>query len=302
MIISASYKTDIPAFYGEWFVERLNAGYCTVLNPNARRVSRVSLDPSDVDGFVFWTKNLGPFLRCLPPVARMGRPFFVQYTINDYPRALESDVTPLTHAIRHVKEVVGDYGVGTVVWRYDTIVMSSLTPADFHLRTFARIARSLEGLADEVVVSFMHIYRKTRQNLVEAARECGFKWTLPSASQRSELLAQLVDIGKRHGVMLSVCSQPEGFVPGAHVARCMDARRLSKLAGEPIRARLRGNRSGCGCYVARDVGEYDTCPQGCVYCYAVHDQTLAKRRFKLHDPDSESLSPPPPESQPATPP
>src|SRR5439155_20824824 len=99
MIISASYKTDIPAFYGEWFVNRLRAGYCKTVNAYNKRISRVRLDRDAVDGFVFWTKNLGPFLRHLPTVAALDRPLRLQYTINGYPRASDTTVTPTKRSV-----------------------------------------------------------------------------------------------------------------------------------------------------------------------------------------------------------
>ena len=143
MIVSASYKTDIPAFYGEWFINRLKAGYCCVRNPYGSGSFRVSLRPEDVDGIVFWTRNIGPFLPRLPEVRRRGIPFVVQYTINAYPRALDAAVPDAGRSIEHMKALHGEYGPRVAVWRYDTIVYSSITPPDFHLRNFERIAREL---------------------------------------------------------------------------------------------------------------------------------------------------------------
>lgn len=290
MIISASYKTDIPAFYGEWFEKRLEAGYCKVTNPyNRRQVRRISLLPEDVDGFVFWTKNLGPFEKRLVRVAEFGRPFIVQYTITGYPRELESSVVDAERSIRHVKTIAGRYGPKAAVWRYDPILFSSLTPVDFHLQNFERLAGALEGSCDEVVISFAQIYKKTARNLDQAARDFGFFWEDPADEVKRSLASRLAEIAKAHGMRLSVCSQRKYIVPGAQAARCVDARRLAVLGGRPIRARLKGNRPDCGCYQSADVGEYDTCPHGCVYCYAVLNRDLALRRYKIHDPESEFL-------------
>lgn len=293
MIISASYKTDIPAFYGKWFVNRLRAGYCKMVNPYNHRVHRVRLDPEYVDGFVFWTKNAGPFLRHLRTVRAHGRPFIVQYTINGYPRALESHVLSARKNVEHARRIAGEYGPSVVVWRYDTILLSSLTPPEFHFANFAKLSRALAGTVDEVVISFMHLYAKTERNLAAAAAANGIEWWDPSLEEKRALTRRLVHIAEEHGIRLSVCAQPANLVPGASEARCVDADRLEAIGGASIQARLRGNRAKCGCFESRDIGEYNTCPQGCVYCYAVADTALARARFKQHDPASEFLFAPP---------
>src|SRR6185312_13236388 len=124
MIISASYRTDIPAFYGHWFMNRLRAGYCMMTNPYNGKPIRVSLAASDVDGLVFWTKNIGPFLRHLPEIRRLGYPFMVQHTINGYPRQLESRVMRPTRTVEHVKRLADEYGPDVAVWRYDPILFT----------------------------------------------------------------------------------------------------------------------------------------------------------------------------------
>jgi len=289
MIISASYKTDIPTFYGDWFMNRLRAGYCRVLNPYSGRASSVSLRREDVDGFVFWTKNLGPFMKHLPIVRAAGFPFIVQYTINGYPRELEFNVTDARRSVEHVRQVSLEFGNRVVVWRYDTILISSLTPVDFHLQNFQRLAIGMRGLVDEVVISFMHLYQKTQRNLDRAAQEYGLSWRLPTDEEKLRLTADLLEIARRHDMTLSICSQPSYLIPGVREARCVDAPRLEDVGGGRIVAALKGNRRECGCFESRDIGEYDTCPHGCIYCYAVRNQALAKQRFAKHDPLSEFL-------------
>lgn len=290
MIISASYKTDIPAFYGEWFENRLEAGYCKVANPyNRRQISRISLLPEDVDGFVFWTKNLGPFEKRLERVGEFGRSFTVQYTITGYPRELERTVIDADRSVRLFRAVAEMYGPKAAVWRYDPILFSSLTPAEYHLENFERLAGALEGAADEVVISFAQIYKKTARNLDLAARDFGFTWEDPPDEVKLDLAARLVEMAGACGMRLSVCSQRRYIVPGAKAAQCVDARRLTAMGGRPIRARRKGNRPDCRCYESADVGEYDTCPHGCVYCYAVLHRDLALKRYKKHDPEGEFL-------------
>lgn len=291
MIISASYKTDVPTFYGEWFMNRLRAGYCKMVNPYNRRVIRLSLLPEAVDGFVFWTKNIGPFIRHLPEVRQLGFPFILQHTINGYPRELEQAVVDAPKAVDYLKQIADTFGPRVNVWRYDTIINSSLTPREFHIETFAHIASALQGVTDEVVISFAHLYSKTQRNLQRAAAECGFSWSDPSDEWKQRLTGELATLAASHHIRLTVCSQPQFIVEGCAEARCVDAERLTDVSGKRIMACLKGNRQECGCYESRDIGEYDTCPHGCVYCYAVQNQELAKARYKQHDPLSESLFP-----------
>ena len=293
MIVSASYKTDIPTFYGDWFINRLRAGFCKTLNPYNRQIGRVSLKPDDVQGFVFWTKNVGPFIGHLAEVRRRGFPFVVQHTINAYPRVLEEAVVDAAKSVEHVRRLAEEYGPRVCVWRYDTIIESSATPRDFHVRTFSRLAKELQGVTDEVVISFAHIYEKTLRNMNRAADAKGFTWSDPSDDWKRGLLVELTEIAASNRIKLTVCSQPQYIVPGSGEARCVDAARLNEIGGTAFRVKLKGNRKECGCYEARDIGEYDTCPHGCVYCYAVKNRDLALERFRQHDPDSEFLFPPP---------
>jgi hypothetical protein len=292
MIISASYKTDIPAFYGRWFRNRLQAGYCKMVNPyNAHQVFRVSLQPEDVDGIVFWTKNVGPFMDGLADVHARGIPFIVQHTINGYPRSLESRVTHAEKSVEHFRRVADTYGSKRAVWRYDTIVFSSETSPDFHRRNFERLATALKGSTDEAVVSFAQVYKKTLRNMNEAADKHHFTWEDPSDDVKLALLRDLAKIATAHGITIKVCSQKAYAVDGVGEARCVDAERIMAVAGHWMESKLKGNRKECGCFHSKDIGDYDTCPHGCVYCYAVRSTDLAASRFRQHDPDGEFLYP-----------
>jgi hypothetical protein len=164
MIISASYRTDIPAFYGDWFMNRLRAGYCKVINPYGRQVSHVSLAREDVDGFIFWTKNLRPFADHLPEIKERGFPFVVQFGINGYPREFETSVIDPKVSVALLHRICGTFGTRVCVWRYDTIVISNLTPFEWHPRNFEALASEVQGATDEVVISFLHPYKKTARH------------------------------------------------------------------------------------------------------------------------------------------
>jgi hypothetical protein len=288
MIISASYKTDIPAFYGQWFINRLRAGYCMMRNPMNRRPIRVPLTTGDAEGIVFWTKNFRPFVKHVDAVAEMGYPFTVQYTINGYPKSLEFNVVDWKHSVETARTLASRFGPRCVVWRYDTIIMSKETPLAFHIDNFQRIADGLQGAVDEVVISFMQLYRKTARNLDAMARESGNNWDDPPVDVKRDLARRLFDMAEQRGMVLTICSQPD-LVSVQPPARCIDARRLSDVAGRTLFIKTAGNRPGCECAASRDIGDYDTCPHGCVYCYAVRSNDLAIRRFRDHDPKSEYL-------------
>jgi hypothetical protein len=291
MIVSASYRTDIPAFYGDWFLGRLEAGACEVANPYGGPAYRVPLVGPEAEGFVFWTRNIAPFGAALEAVAARGLPFVVHYTITGYPRALEASVIPAARSVALVRALAARYGPRAVVWRYDPLLITSLTPPAWHRKTFAGLAAALAGATDEVVLSFAQVYRKTRANTERAARQHGFTWHDPAPAEKRALLAELAGLARAQGLKASLCAQPELLDEGLggaglrggglQAARCIDAGRLSDVAGRVIEVRTKGNRPGCLCAQSRDIGAYDTCPHGCVYCYAVSRPEAAKRRHRV---------------------
>ncbi len=289
MIVSASYRTDIPAFYGRWFLERLREGACRVVNPYGGPDSEIPLTPEAVEGFVFWTRNAKPFLPALTEVRTRGFPFIVQYTVTGYPRELEPSVVPADQAVAVIAELARCYGKRAVVWRYDPVFVTSLTPPAWHRTHFAELAAALAGSSGEVVLSFAQIYAKTRVNSDRAAERHGFFWSDPEPAEKLALLRDLAAIAADHGITPTLCTQPELAASGIAPARCIDAVRLADVAGRPIAARTKGNRPGCLCAQSRDIGAYDTCPHGCVYCYAVRRPELAKRRHRAHDPNAAVL-------------
>lgn len=291
MIVSASYRSDIPAFYAEWFRNRFRAGHCRVVNPYGGGAYTVSLRDG-VDGFVFWTRNAAPFRDALREVRDAGIPFVVQYTLTGYPHPLDPSVPDAQQALATIRALAAEYGPRAVVWRYDPIVVTDLTPAGHHRVTFARLAEGLAGAVDEVVISFASIYRKTARNLGAAARRHGFAWADPEAGEKRALLTDLAGIAAAQGMACTLCSQPDLLVAGVDGARCVDAARLSAVAARPVAARPKGNRPGCLCHESRDIGDYDSCLHGCVYCYAVAARAAARRRWQAHDPNGEFLIPP----------
>jgi hypothetical protein len=277
VIVSASYRTDIPAFYARWFLARLHAGSCRVANPYGNGSYAVSLMPGAVDGFALWTRNLRPLLPELDAV-RLVAPFTVQFTVTGYPRPLETSVIATEDAVEQLRELRRRFGPRVAVWRYDPVVFTTELDAAAHAAQFAVLARALAGAVDEVVLSVMHPYKKTRRNLDRAAGRHGFRWRDPPPEEKGQLVGRLAAIAVEHGMAPTLCSQPELLVPGLGEARCIDAERLADVAQQPIAART-----------SRDIGAYDSCPHGCVYCYAVADRDRAVANFRNHDPAAEML-------------
>ena len=288
MIVSASYRTDIPAYYADWFRRRLAEGFARVRNPYGGAEYRVGLRPGEADGFAFWTRNVAPFGPALDEVAALRLPFTVSFTVTNYPRALEAGTIAAETALAQIRALAARFGPRAAVWRYDPIALTSLTPPAWHRENAARLARALRGAADECVVSFVQPYRKSARNLDAAARRHGFAWRDAAAEEKRALIAGLADIVADRGLRLTLCTQPE-LAGAAPAARCIDAARLSDIAGAEIRARAKGNRPCCLCAQSRDIGAYDTCAQGCAYCYAVSSRAAAQAALKRHDPLAPAL-------------
>jgi hypothetical protein len=290
VIVSASYRTDIPAFYAPWLLRRLEAGFCRVASPYGGRPYEVSLTSDSVEGFVLWTRNLRPLMPHLGRVRQVA-PFVVQFTATGYRQPLETSVIAAGDAVAQLHEVRNRFGARAAVWRYDPIVFTGELDTAAHRAQFAALARALRGAVDEVVLSVMHPYRKTRRNLDRAARRHGFLWRDPPLEEKRDLLQSLAEIAGDQAMAATLCSQPELLTQGLGEARCVDAARLADVAQQPVAAREAGNRPGCRCTLSRDIGAYDSCPHGCVYCYAVADRDRAVANFHIHDPEATTLLP-----------
>jgi hypothetical protein len=205
---------------------------------------------------------------------------------------LDASTIAADQAIAQFKEIASRFGSAVPVWRYDPILVSSLTGRTWHEESFARIAGELRGSTDEVVVSFAQFYAKTKANLAKSAAEHGFTWRDPDTAEKRALLQRLAAIAAENGMALTLCTQPDLAGDGIEAARCIDGRRLSRIADREIAAREKGNRPGCLCAESRDIGAYDSCVQGCAYCYAVRSPAAALQRRRRHDPAGEMLIPP----------
>lgn len=264
MIVSVSRRTDIPAFYADWFFRRLEEGFALVRNPvNPRRVSRVNLSPDATDGFVFWTKNPSPMLNRLSRLRDYA--YYFQVTLNAYGRDAEPGVPSkrdvIIPAFRRLSELAGRE---RVIWRYDPVFFSAAYTMEHHVRYFERLAALLAPWTEKCIVSFLDVYRNTRRNMASLGLRDA------SMEERRALASALAEIARSHDLTLEACAEDMDFGEcGIGRARCVDAERLGRLRGVTLKAKKDPNqRPACGCAESVDIGAYDSCLHGCRYCYA----------------------------------
>lgn len=292
MIVSASRRTDLPAFYSTWFMNRVREGFCLVPNPfNAKQISRISLVAEDVDAVVFWTKDFRPLLAHVDELEARQIRFYVQYTLTGYDRQLENYVPSLPRRIETFRETSARLAPWRVVWRYDPIILSNRTDDTYHRETFELLCGELQGHTERAVVSVVDIYKKTARQF-RALESEGFRFQREPLADDGfrELLGDLADIATRHGIQIQSCAEPEPLVDfGIAPGRCIDGELIRRLGGSPSLKKDKGQREACLCHLSRDIGVNDTCLHGCRYCYSTRSYELAKSRYHAHDPTAPML-------------
>jgi len=293
MIISASRRTDIPAFYSRWLMTRLEAGFCLVPNPfNPKQVIKVSLKPEEVDVMVFWTRNASPLLPYLGELDRRGYRYYFLYTVMDNPRALDPGCPPLRDALTTFKTLSDRIGPERVLWRYDPIVFSTATGPAFHEKTYEAIATQLQGYTRRSIISLVTVYKKARERL-SALKQAGIELTECDEEVFGGFMRFLASVARDKGMALTSCAQERDLVPyGIPPGKCIDDGLIREVFGwEGSPAKDPSQRRACGCVTSKDIGMYDTCVYGCTYCYATTGLEQAKENFRRHDPEAPSLIP-----------
>lgn len=291
-IVSASRRTDIPAWYGTWFMNRIRAGRASYKNPFGGTVHTVSLRPEDVAVFLFWTRDPGPFLPHLDTLLSMGYKAAFQFTITGYGPPLEGRVLPPRRAVRRFKELSDRLGPRFTRWRYDPILLAPGFEEPFHLKNFSSLAAAIEGYTDTCHVSFVQFYQKTRRNLETLGGERGVVFEEPEEERKIALAASIAEIAAAHGIRLVSCCYPSLARAGIPEGACVDPELVYALRPDLPRGlfKPRPTRPGCRCVESRDIGAYDTCLGGCLYCYATANRAVAHARHRDHDPDGECLA------------
>ena len=284
MVIQTGMRTDIPAFYSEWFINRIKAGYVLVRNPyNPSQVTRYSLSPEVVDLIAFCTKNPAPMLNHMDVLKPYGQYWFV--TITPYGKEIEPNVPDKKIVIDDFIRLSNIVGVDSVGWRYDPILVDEKHSVEWHIEKFENMAKKLEGYTRTCVISFIDIYKKVEKNFPKA-REV-------SKIDRITIGKAFIDIASKHGITIRPCAEGNELAEyGADCSGCMTVKTFETALHErlDVPKRKTNQRNGeCACLLGVDIGAYDTCGHLCKYCYANTDANYVKRNMKCHNSKSEFL-------------
>ena len=322
--ISASRKTDIPALYSEWFMQRIRAGYCHWTHPHTAQMQRISLMPEDCLAVVFWTRNPGPLLPHLDELTERGFKYYFFFTITGYPRSLEPYALKLGESIKSFRALSERVGPDRAFWRYDPVLLSNATPVSYHIDRFGEIAKQLAGYTRQCTYAWYLPFNHAQRNLAE--RQVVLRPL--SDEDRHMLLSQMVKITDSHNMRLVSCFSDDCLrVPRIQMGGCIDLDILRELTGNPdldlmpaaqFDEMLRGPQtrpsvlaslrtlagrarrtlmaetepSHCRCVASIDIGSPDTCVFGCAYCFATRSGEAALQNYRAHDPaDSILLCP-----------
>lgn len=264
MIVSASRRTDIPRFHFDWLLRRFEEGCVLVRNPmNRRQVSRVSLAPDAVDCIAFWTKDPRVLLARKDELDRVSpAPYFVQFTLNAYGADVEAGLPRKAQLLDVFRQLADALGPERVVWRYSPILLGGPYTLEHHLHWFEAFATRLEGSTTSCRISFLDVYPKIAGRMARL----GFSG-VPDA-RKTALALRLAEIGEERGIEVGGCG--DGALDDAGLAGtgCIDDSLVERIAGVRAPRPCGGKRGRCRCAASVDIGTYDTCANGCVYCYA----------------------------------
>lgn len=286
MILSVSRRTDIPAFYAEWFMERLRQKYVLVRNPfNIHSISRIPLTPENVDAIVFWTKNSKPIHRYLDEIDELGYKYYFQYTITPYKKDLEEKVQDKKEIVETFKNLSEKIGSEKVILRYDPVILSDNYTIDFHKKAFTRLCDLLAAYTKKIIISFLDDYKKISKNI----KNLNVK---EISDEEMYLIAEnFAETADKYNLKIESCAEQidlEKF--GINHGKCIDDELIEKITGYKIKAGKDGQRLACGCIKCIDIGEYNTCIHNCLYCYANINKDTAYKNFKLHNKKSPLLT------------
>jgi len=283
MILSVSRRTDIPACYFDWFLNRLREGYALVRNPvNPRQVSRVELSPQAVDAIVFWTKNPSPMLDRLHLLEPY--PYYIQFTINPYGRDMETGLPDKAELVQTFRRLARSIGPERLVWRFSPVLINEKYSADYLIRAFRSLAAGLEKYTERCNLSFLDLYAKIKNPMAALGVSD------PPDDLKRRLAESFSEAAGNHGISIGLCGHPDPAALGLKPAACIDRRLIEHLIGQETNLKKdQGQRPECYCAQSLDIGAYDTCTNGCLYCYANRSQSVARRKFQRHDPLSPLL-------------
>jgi len=284
MILSVSRRTDIPAFYSEWFYNRVKEGFVYVRNPmNIHQISKVPINPQVVDCIVFWTKNPKAMLPRLDEIKDYQ--YYFQFTINPYNQELEVKVPKKDNVINTFIEISKKIGSNRIIWRYDPILLTDIIDINYHVKYFEELAKRLEGYTEHCTISFIDFYDKTERNLrnttVRKLIDC----------EMFQISDKLLPIANKYGMCIQTCSEKIDLEShGIGHGKCIDDKIVEELLGCNIKiSKDKNQRKECGCVQSVDIGEYNTCGHNCSYCYASFNSEIVFKNRLKHDPKSPLL-------------
>lgn len=284
MIISASRRTDIPAFFSDWFFKRIAAGFLLSRNPmNPNQISRISLSPDVVDCIVFWSKNPKRILDRLHLIDRYN--YYFQFTITAYGQQLEPNVPTRDEAIDIFKNLFLKIGKSRVIWRYDPIIISDKIDIKYHVDSFEYIAKRLVGKTRRCVISFLDLYKKTIRNISSVAI------SHITTENMIDLARVLSMTAARYDIELVSCAEEINLLSyGIKHGKCIDDKLIEEVFGSALQiGKDKTQRNKCECVASVDIGAYNTCPHGCLYCYANFNPVMVKSNYVMHNPNSPLL-------------
>lgn len=283
MILNTGSRTDIPAYYSDWFYNRIDEGYVLTRNPyNPQQVLKYSLDPSVVDVLVFCTKNPKPMLSRIEKLKGYRQFWFV--TLTPYGKDIEPNVPKKTTVIESIKQLSSLVGNKSVSYRYDPIFITEKYSLNYHLRAFEKIASELSGYVNSCVISFIDLYEKTKRNFPSVKQVTPY--------EQDFLAKNFALIGEKYNIPIRSCCENVEFKKyGIDVSGCMTKDVLENATNCPLAIpnNKKPPRAECNCLLGADIGAYNTCPHGCLYCYANYNKDVVKKNYSLHNPNSPFL-------------
>ena len=282
MILQTGQRTDIPAFYSEWFVNRVKEGYVLVRNPyNPQAVTRYNINPDVVDLIVFCTKNPLPMLDKMDILNPFGQYWFV--TITPYGRDIEPAVPDKMKVMEGFKKLSERLGSNCMGWRYDPIFISEEYSVDRHIYEFEIMAKELSGYTGTCVISFIDLFEKVKKNFPEVKPV--------TKADREKLGRAFTDIGRKYGFVIKPCAEGDELSKyGADCSGCATLETFETVLGARLDApKLKPGRKECACLITADIGAYNSCGHGCKYCYANFSDDTVRRNMAKHNKNSPFL-------------
>lgn len=291
-IISASRSTDIPAFYSEWFFNRLKKGYIKWINPFNNSFQYVSF--KNVRVIVFWSKNPKPIIQYLDELDKIGISYYFQFTLNDYEdENFEPNVAPLKERIATFKELSNKIGKEKVIWRFDPLILTDKIDVNVLLDKIHNVGNEIYNYTKKLVISFVdvEIYSKVKRNL----KNFGINVMDFDKKSMEKIAEGIQKMNEKWNLEIATCAEKIDLEKyGIKHNKCIDDELMRKIFKMDFltnkNLKDKGQRKECRCIMSKDIGQYNTCPHLCIYCYANYSKNIVMKNFKKHDKNSESIA------------